>query len=77
MAKGKAKLKPEANYRLVINGHELSGVKYGGRWTFACGSWPDLVDAHNGCADASDIIEAFTRRALGEADQGDQQKASA
>ncbi len=75
MAKGKAKLKPEATYKMQIDGHSFAAVKYGGAWTFACASWPDLVDAHNGCADASAFIEEFTRRALGLPDQGEQQKA--
>lgn len=77
MAKSKAKLKAEGKYKGNINGHYLIGVKLNGKWSWSCPSWPDLVDKHNGCADGSECIDEFERRARGEAEQGDQQKASA
>ncbi len=55
--------RPEATLDKTLNGHKLFGEKHGGRWTLVCPSWPDLAAAHAGCADASDCVDEFERRA--------------
>ena len=55
---------PEARLRYCINGHELSGVKYNGVWSFVCVAWPDLAAKHEEATSAEEIIAEFTGRAL-------------
>ena len=63
--------RPEAVYRLRVNGHRLTGEKWHGAWTFSCDSWPELAEQHRGAADAGPLIEEFTRRALLAAEEGE------
>lgn len=63
--KGKpaSKNKPEATIDKCIRGHTLIGEKWNGRWTLVCNTWPELAAQHAGCADASNCIDEFERRA--------------
>lgn len=64
MAKRKKVAEPESTIEMSINGHQLSGEQRGGVWAFQCPDWPDLVEKWNGDTIATNIIGAFTSRAL-------------
>lgn len=61
--------RPEASYRLKVNGRELRGEKWAGAgWVFYCDYYPDLADRFGGVEDASEAIAEFTRRALAQSE---------
>lgn len=67
MAKKPKKPKPakcEGRFKHKIDGHALTGEKWGGKWVLSCPSFPE-VERHSGGADASPALEEFTQRALG------------
>ena len=55
---------PESVMHMAVNGHELSGEKRGGKWTFTCPSWPDLAEKWAGADEFSSILGDYMARAL-------------
>lgn len=61
--------RPDGRIKLVIGSHSLRAEKWGGKWVLMwCESWPDIAERHQGCEDATEAIEEFTRRATAAAD---------
>jgi hypothetical protein len=58
-----ARIRPEAQIHTTINGHTLTGIRFGGRWSFVCNSWPDLAANYDGTSDATACLDEFERRA--------------
>ena len=58
-----ARMRPEATIATTVNGHTLTGAKFGGRWHFVCNSWPELAEQHDGTWDASELLDEFEKRA--------------
>ena len=59
-----AEVEPESTLRMHVNGHELTGEKRSGSWTFACPDFPDLARTYSGDTTMGHMVEAYMLRAL-------------
>lgn len=58
------KAKVESRFRMIIMGHELTGERRAGRWTFTCPSWPEIAAECDADRTADRFMDLFMRRAL-------------
>lgn len=56
--------KSEGTFRMSINGHELTGTKRKGKWTFRCDSWSDLELRYQYDTSVVGIVRDFTALAM-------------
>lgn len=56
--------KPDAAFELSVNGHTFRGEQRGGRWSFACESWPEVAEKWDGDGNARGALDDFLGRAL-------------
>ncbi len=58
------KPKPEAKFRMELNGHRLAGEKCLGTWTFRCDDFPELAARFSGGEYLTGVVYEFTVKAM-------------